>query len=231
MAERKTTRTSTRKTVKSTPTEDVTTQPESYNLVTGRKFPKFTKLQIGILVALLLAGVVYLLRGWFVIAFVNGQPITRLQLINDLESQYGKQAENNLVTKTLILQEAKKKGVNVSAAEVNDEIKKIELQLSQGGQSLDQALAAQGMTRSSLDEQIRLQKIIEKLVGKDTQVTDAEVSNYIEQNKASIPEGSDTNELRTAIRQQLLQQKQSDKVQTLLKQLQDKAKIFYIVQY
>ena len=90
---------------------------------------------------LLLAGLLYAFRSLFVAAMVNGQPISRVSLVRELEKQNGKQALNSLVTKTLIYQEARKQNVSVSDDEINGEMKKIEDNLQQQGQRLDQHLS------------------------------------------------------------------------------------------
>ena len=45
-------------------------------------------------------------------------------------------------------------------------------------------------------EQIRVQKLVEKLIGKDIKVTDKEIDDYIEKNKDSIPQDAKPEEVR-----------------------------------
>lgn len=177
--------------------------------------------------ALLLLGALYLLRNYFIVATVNGQPITRLEYSKELERLSGKQAMNSIVTKTLILQEAKKQNVSVTNEEIDNEIKKIETNLQAQGQKLDSVLTLQGLTRESLREQISLQKLIEKMVGKDIKVTDKEIDDYITANQASLPQETKPEELRKQVSEQLRQQKLNDKVQEWLQKLQQDAKVSY----
>lgn len=193
---------------------------------------KFYKSKIFLLIiAILIFSALYYFRGLLIAATINGQPISRLSLISELEKQSGKQVLNTLVTKTLIIQEAKNQNINIDKNEVDAEIKKIEENLTKQGQKLDQVLLMQGMTKESLVEQITLQKMVEKMAGKDIQVTDKEINDYLEQNKNSIPEGKKPEEMKEEVRQQLIQQKTSDKFQTWLEELQKKAKINYFVNY
>lgn len=184
-----------------------------------------------ILGAVVLIGLIYYFRGLFIVATVNGQPISRLSLIKDLEKQAGKQVLNSLVTKALINQETKRLNVNISKKEIDDEIKKIESNLSQKGQKLDAVLLMQGLSKEDLTDQIKIQKAVEKILAKDITVTDKEVNDYLENNKDSIPQGMNPNEARESVKQQLKQQKLSEKFQTWLESLQKKAKINYFVQY
>lgn len=198
-----------------------------------RTFPiKLNKTQSIVLVlALLLIGLLYQFRSVFVAATVNGQPISRVEIVKNLEKQAGKATLNTLITKTLILQEAKKQNVSVSNEEINKEIKNVENLLSQKGQKLDDLLALQGTTRLEFVDQVRMQKLVEKMIGKDIRVTDKEVDEYIEKNKDLYPEDTDKNQLRTSVKQQLQQEKLTEKFQKWLADLQKKAKITYFVNY
>lgn len=174
---------------------------------------------------------IYLLRGIFIAATVNGQPISRIAVIRELERQGGKQALNSIVTKNLILQEAKKQNVTVNQEEIDKELKRIEDNIKRQGQTLDQALMLQGMTRESLQGQIRLQKMIEKIVGKDIKVTEKAIDEYIAKNQESIPQEQDPKVVRKQVKEQLRQQKLNEKVNTWITSLRKNAKISSFVPY
>lgn len=233
---KKTTETSTiKKTTRSSSPKKTTAVATPVREVSERSSAKSPKLKksyiIGALALVLLIALLYALRSVFVAAMVNGQPVTRLSLVQELEKQNGKQALNSLVTKTLILQEARKQNVSVTDQEVDAEIKKIEQNLSSQGQKLDQVLSLQGMTKDSLIEQIKIQKLIEKMVGKDIKVSDKEVQDYVADNKESFPEGSNEQQVNSQVREQLQQQKLNEKVQTWLDKLQKDANINYFVSF
>lgn len=180
-------------------------------------------------VIVVLLALAFFFRSLFVVAIVNGQPITRLAYINELEQTAGKQAMNALVTKTLILQEAKKNNVSVSNSEVDAQIKTIQDNLAKQGQQLDSVLALQGMTMAGLREQVYMQKLVEKMVGKDITVSDKEISDYIDKNKDNLPQNASAADLKKQVHDQLYQQKLNDKVQTWIQSLQQKAKVSYLV--
>jgi parvulin-like peptidyl-prolyl isomerase len=183
-----------------------------------------------IIVIVILGALLYYFRGLFVAAVVNGQPISRLSVIQQSEKQSGKTTLDNLVRDALIEQEAKKENVTVSDKEVTDEITTLQNNLKKQGQTLDEVLSQQGMTESDLRDLIRLNKLVQKMVGKNIKVSDKEVSQYISQNKSSLP---NTNEatLKNQVRAQLMQQKTNEAIQTWLANLQQKANIVYFVQY
>jgi len=109
--------------------------------------------------------VVYLHWGWFVAASVNGEPISRLELIKQLEKQGGQQVIDSLVSKALVYQEAQKKNVQVSEKDIDSEYTKIEEQIKGQGLSMDDALASQGMTKEDLREELKYKLTVEKLLG------------------------------------------------------------------
>src|SRR3972149_1263490 len=90
-----------------------------------RQFLSRRKVLIGFLIVLAIV-FVYYFKGLFVAALVNGQPITRLDVIQELEKRGGQQTLSSLITQALILQEARKQGVDVTKTEVDDEVKKVE---------------------------------------------------------------------------------------------------------
>jgi len=198
---------------------------------TSSGFPIKKSYIIGALALLLLIAALYATRSVFVAAMVNGQPVTRLSLVQELEKTGGKQALNSLVTKTLIFQEARKQNVSVSDQEVDAELKKIEKNLSSQGQKLDQVLTLQGMTKAGLIEQVRIQKMIEKMVGKDLKISDKEVADYIADNKETFPAGSNEQQIKSQVTEQLRQQKLNEKVQSWLDKLQKDANINYFVNF
>lgn len=175
---------------------------------------------------LAIATLLFLFRGLIVAATVNGEPVSRVSVVRELEKRGGKQVVDQLIAQALVRQEARKRNISVSQDEVNKEIKQIEERLKQQGQTLDQAIKAEGISRSELEEQIRTEKMLDKMVGNVT-VTDKEVSDYIEQNKQSIPENAKQADIKAGIRDQ----KRQDKKQALVQDLQKKAKINYFVQY
>lgn len=189
------------------------------------------RLLISGLAIIILAFLLYFSRGQLIVATVNGQPISRFTLIHELEKQAGKKALEAMITKTLILQEAKKQQVSVTEAEVNNEISRIEKTITGQGQNFDQLLTSQGMTRNDLVEQIRLQKLVEKLAGKDNTVSDKEVSDYFEKNKSTFPKDTKLESVKEEIKKQLEQEKLNTQIQTWVQSLHDSAKINYFFKF
>lgn len=182
-----------------------------------------------VIVVLLILG--FLLKGLFVAALVNGQPILRLSVIEELEKQGGKQTLASLVNQTLILQEARRKNVEVAQKEIDAEAKKIEEDLKKQGQNLDTALLMQGLTRKDFLMQLKLRSLVEKLLADQIEVMDKEVADYIEKNKETLPTNLKEDEINKGVRNQLKQQKLATKSQEWLANLTKNAQINYLVNY
>lgn len=205
---------------------------EKFENKTNTKGFKMKKSYIILVVAIIVAGgLLYYFRSLFVAAVVNGQPISRLEIVQEAEKQTGKQALNTHVRNLLIEQESKKQNVTVSDKEIDDEIKKVEGTLAQQGQKLDQVLQLQGMTKEDLRKLIRLDKLVGKMVGKDIKVSDKEVNDYVEKSKDMLPKDQSEDEIKKSVAERLKQEKLNEKVKVWLEELQKNANVLYFVQY
>jgi hypothetical protein len=180
---------------------------------------------------IILFAFLYLFKGLFIAADVNGEKISRFAVISALEKQAGKQTLENMITKTLILQEAKKRNINISDTDVNKEIAKISKNIEAQGSTLDQALSMQGMTRNQLKDEIKLQLMVQKMVSQNVKVSDSEVAKFIEENKTQFPDDATEEELKTQAKEQLTSQKMSEQTQKLISNLQKNAKTVYFIKY
>lgn len=179
------------------------------------------------LIVLLLIGA-YVFKDRLIVVSVNGKYITRMAFIKELERQGGQQVLDQMVTEQLITAEAKKQGVSIPQDTIDTEIAALKTRLEGQGMNFDEALAKEGVTLTQLQKQISLQKLVEALTSDKTAVTDADVQKYLEENKDKLPEdNADSQELRTAIRDQLVQTKQQEVTQQWLEDLRSQAQIQY----
>lgn len=189
------------------------------------------KIMIPIAGGLVVLAALFYLKGLFVAALVNGSPISRIQVIEELEKQSGKQALESLITQKLIQGELDKKNITVANDAINEEIKKIEARVSQQGGTLQVALAQQGLTEKKFRERVVLQKRLEKLLADKTAVSDEEVSKYIKDNKIAPSQNAKPEDTKNQIKDQLKQQKFSQQAQELVTNLKKTATIRYFVMY
>lgn len=196
-----------------------------------KKLP-LTKKQIilvGVIALVLVAG--YFGKSLFLVAIVNNQPITRMSLDLELEKQGGKQVLDSKITEILVFDEAKKQNITITQADVDAKIKTIEDQVTAQGQKLDDLLAQQGQTRKDLEKQIKMQIIVEKILGNDITVTDKEISDYFTTNTSYYPKGTKLEEKSAEIKSTLTSQKLNEKVQPWLDNLKKSAKIYSFLNF
>lgn len=201
-------------------------QQSSQSLLSKVKTSPMQSTAIAAVVFLIaLASLLYYFKGTFVAALVNGQPILRQTIASQLEKQYGKQALDMLITQTLIEQQAAKDGVSISQDELDAEIAKIEDQIKAEGQTLDQILLLQGMSRDDLNKQIKLSKLVEKLSSNESSASATEIAEYIEKNAETLPAELTGEKLDNYVLGLLTNQKKSQATQTWLANLKQGAKI------
>ncbi len=156
----------------------------------------------------LLTALAFRNKSLFVAAMVNGQPITRWQLNDQLTARYGNQTLDEMIGEKLLREEAAKKGIKVTSAEI--EAKQADVMKRVGGQSnLEAALTQQGMTLADFRKQLEIQVLVEKLVADQVKVSDQEVANFIASNSASLTATDEAGQKAEA-RQILTQQKTSE---------------------
>ncbi len=138
-----------------------------------------------------------------VAATVNGQPITYNQLDKTYKTQYGQPPENanpdlvksqrlellgSLITNQIMLQEAEKLGLQAVDADVDAELNKMKAPYTK--EEFDKQLASRNMSVDDLKTEVRQKLTVDKLIAKEITshitITDADVANFYNANKASF---------------------------------------------
>lgn len=158
------------------------------------------------------------------IATVNGEKITREELADRLIKQSGKEVLDQMITEKLIAQEAKKKGISITEAEINKKIEEVKKQFPDE-KTFQSQLKANNLTLENLKEQIKLQLIIEKVLKGKVKVTEKEIKSYYDENKNTFFKGKKFDEVKDQIKEELEYQSLSFQAQSLIEGLKKKAKI------
>lgn len=174
-------------------------------------------------VVVLLVGFFLVKQGYIVAAMVNGTPIFRWELNNQLSRRFGEQTLESMITEELIMGAAQKEGIVVTADDVNAKITAITQTLGPNV-NLEELLRYQGMTRADFESQVRLQLTVEKMLSRDVAVTDEEVRSFITENRDTMT-ATDEAALATEAREAVMSQKTSEKMQPWLMELRENAKI------
>lgn len=192
--------------------------------------PKRNLKRIFILVLLLLGIIVliYAFSKWFVVAWVDGQPVTKFEYFKSLEeSAAGKNLKDQLIVEKLIYSEANKKGVNASAGEIDKEFKKVMEQI--GTESMKLQLAQVGMSENDFKDQLQTKIIIRKLFGGNVSVSDMELNKYIEDQQALFRDSSDlpplTDEEKLKLKEELFLQKIQESFSKWVTEVQNSSRV------
>jgi peptidyl-prolyl cis-trans isomerase SurA len=138
-----------------------------------------------------------------VAASVNGHPITYEQLEKTYKTQFPQVPEGanadlvksqklellgSLITNQIMLEQAEKLGLQAVDADVEAELNKMKAPYTK--EEFDKQLASRNMTMDDLKTQVRQKLTVDKLIAKEItshiSITDADVANYYNANKASF---------------------------------------------
>lgn len=178
-----------------------------------------------LIVIMVFIGIFIYSRTFLPVAKVNGVRITRVEFINELQKQAGQKVLDNMITKTLIYQEATKRKIFISDEPIQNEIKKIETDLKTKKTTLDTMLAAENITRNDLYERIKFNLTTQKIVEKYTQVSDKEVETFIEKNPQVFQNRELSKSIKADIKERLRQQKIAEQVKILINNLKKNSKV------
>lgn len=204
--------------------------------ITGKKTPPYsnwkkyipesllTKKNLIISGLILLALIFWFLKNYFIVATVNGQPISRFELNARLNSQFGSSVVDQLINERLLLGAARQEGIFITSQDLDQKIKEIEKSLD-GKMSLDQALKMQSLSPATFRRQLELQLSIEKMFVKEATVGAQEIDEYLKNNKDLFQESTDPAKLRSEVEGFIKQQKISNLYEEWFNKIKKDAKI------
>lgn len=181
-----------------------TSNKKFLNIKTTKKFLLFLSLSGALILFTLL---IVFLNKRMNVAKVNGQSISRMEFYKELEKTQGSTVLEDMITKKIIFQEAKKSNIIVSESDVQNELDLIRGSVAQQGATLEDILAYQGMTYDQLVENVRIQKILEQLLKDSTSVSDDEIKARYDENRDIYGKDKTYEQLKEEIRYQIYQEK------------------------
>jgi parvulin-like peptidyl-prolyl isomerase len=112
-----------------------------------------------------------------VVATVNGEPITRAQLVSRLLEYQGEQALELMINRTLLLQSAKKSGVTVTETEADKALADFKGKFKKAD-DFQSVLTRNNITEKQLRDELRYSALMEKVALKEAPVTDEDLVQY-----------------------------------------------------
>lgn len=114
-----------------------------------------------------------------VIVQIGGQPITRGQLLKQLERKYGREILNQMIDRTIIAQESRALGVAVKQQEIDAELKRMQQGYDSEEQFYNSMQRQLGLTKDQLQEDAYFNVLLEKIATRNVNVSDQQVTDYI----------------------------------------------------
>jgi foldase protein PrsA len=137
------------------------------------------------LVALTISTMLVACNSGGAIATVNGQAVSRADFDAKLEANpVARQVLQQQVQEVLLDQYAAKNNIVPSDADIK--AKEDAIKATFPGQPWDQVLKARGLTEADVQQALRSQLIVEKAVGKNVTVSEAQIKAYFEKNHAQF---------------------------------------------
>lgn len=205
--------------------EITTEEKDNYSTSQSPTSKSFWSIKTIILIVILLAFIFFWkFKNMLIVAMVNGQPISRWQLTDQLVKRFGDQMLESIINERLILAAIRQKGVFITANEIDARVKEVEKRL-EGKLTLDDALKAQGMSKEDFKRQIEIQLSIDKLFDKEASVSSKEIDDYVTKNSSAYKNATDPAAVKEEVRNMLRQQKIADLFDSWFTEIRKSAKI------
>jgi hypothetical protein len=207
------------------------------NTPTPKKKAPFPKIKVSnrtlvlVFVAAAILGSAYGYRHLLIAATIDGQPISRLAVIRQLEKEGGLSTLDTLITEKLIATEAAKAKIVISPADIDAELSKIKDQVAAQGLTLEQALEQQHLSLDDVRAQLATRKQLERLIGDKLTVTDQDIDSYLTETKLTPPKDMSETDFRSRVSAQLASQKFGTEAERWVTAARQKATIKYLIDY
>ncbi|WP_272941216.1 peptidylprolyl isomerase [Bacillus coahuilensis] len=148
---------------------------------------KWVGITVGILAVIALAVVIAMSfsKGGETVAEVDGEKISKEELYDRLVEQDQGATLNAMISEVLIMKEAKDQGVEASDEEINEELETL-YGMYGGEEAFTNQIEASGMSLDEVKDDITLFIYSNKLMEDRIEVTDEEIQEYFDANKASF---------------------------------------------
>ncbi|WP_062107093.1 peptidylprolyl isomerase [Bacillus niameyensis] len=152
--------------------------------------PSNKKFTISVIV-LIIIGVAAIFTTAFVkreiVANIDGEKITKAALQEKLVETYGSSTLDQMIDDMVVELEVKKAKITIPEKEINEEMDKF-IEQSGGEEAFNTALQQQGMSKNDFKKNVEQYLSINKILEPRIELTDDEVKEYFDKNKASFDE-------------------------------------------
>ncbi|KRG10939.1 foldase [Virgibacillus soli] len=146
------------------------------------------KFTISVVVLILLGAAVIFTAAFVkreIVANVGDVKITKDELYDQLVDNYGEQTLDGMINEKIVNMEVKKEKISISDDEIQKEMDDY-IEQSGGEEAFNSALQQQGMKKKDLEKDIVQYLSIQKILEPRIEITDDEIKEYFESNKANF---------------------------------------------
>ncbi len=119
------------------------------------------------------------------VATVNGEEISKDELNEAMLSLYGNEVLNTLISNKVIELEGEKEKIEVTEEEIQAELDEL-IEMYGGEETFQAIMESNNLSEEMFREDIRIYKLTSKLMEKEIDITDEDISTYFEENKSSF---------------------------------------------
>ena len=121
-------------------------------------------------------------KGVIAIATINNRPVTMNELIEFLRRDNEENIINQAITERIILLAAKKRNVQVTAQETQQEIERLTQVAAENGQTIYELMQTAEEDSATLEKNVKLRMTLYQVVGSGEPITEEEIEKYVEAN-------------------------------------------------
>ncbi|MGP7819116.1 peptidylprolyl isomerase [Niallia sp. 01092] len=140
---------------------------------------------LGAVLIALVIGAVYLVKKDDAAATVGGEKITKNELNEALNKQYGAATLDSLIADKVVDLEAEKEKIKITDKEKKEELNKL-MESYGGEEAFNTALKSNNASKADIEEQMVRYLKIKKLLAPRVKITDDEIKSYFNENKAAL---------------------------------------------
>lgn len=117
------------------------------------------------------------------VAVVNGEKVSQAELYNEMFLKSGEESLHGIITQKLINQEAKAANISVSDADVNERLNQMIAKDFQSEENFTQLLQMYNVTQADIEEQLKTQLIVERILWAELNLGDEDLQQYYDQHR------------------------------------------------
>lgn len=169
-------------------------------------------------------------NGIISIAFINGEPITVREAARVITSGDSQSELDRLIAKKLIEYEAKRQKIIVTKDEIRRQVYIYQKEALRQGKTIAELMQTSDQNLGEIDENVKLQITIYKIVAKDLEPTDEDLDEYFEK-YGLIYTDEEKVYYKEQVKQFIFKDKVSQNYESWINEAKASSEVRYIINY